>query len=135
MHALIARGKVTARGGHGLKLHALGSCQFHLSADAVAVATVANQLQNQPVVSCRRLVVQNVRRTVVRGNHCVRAAVVVNVAQSHPSPNPRLLENGARVGRNILEFPSCVANQNRWLTVAQIGGGQLHIIHIVSLDD
>src|SRR5579864_6791918 len=87
------------------------------------------------MISPKSLIAQDVHRTVIGGNHRVQATIVVDIAESHAAPYPRLVENAAPGSRNIRKFSFCIANQNGWLTIAQIGSGQSNIVHVVSLGD
>ena len=69
-------GQIAAGSGDSYELRAVGRGELDLRADGVPIASMAGQVEREPMVSGRGLVAQNVRGSVVRGNHGIDAAIV-----------------------------------------------------------
>ena len=80
--------------------------------------------------SAQRVDQQLRRAGVVRHNH-ILVAVIVDVAEGRPPPDLRLLKDGARLARHILEspVPQVAKQQFRLMHRKRFGGpsfGRLH---------
>src|SRR6185503_8702247 len=85
--------------------------------DASGVAPGADQLDTEPVVPIATLVVQQNRRFPVIRNEHVQKAVVVKVADSHPSAGKLSRENRARCSAYILKAVPGVLEHQQWFFV------------------
>src|ERR1035438_5479133 len=92
MHPRVACRHITAGGRQRDPLRTLGSCQLHERANPVPVTPVPGQVKRDPVVRGGRLVEKNVRGSPIRGDHCIDAAVVVDVADRHAASYPCLVK-------------------------------------------
>ena len=84
----------------------------------------------------RCLVAENVRRTAVSGDHCIQPAVVVQIADSHPTTDPLLFEHIAGLRGHIHEGAVAhVPRQQHRLLIVKLRIVQLDCIQIVALRD
>ena len=135
MRALVTRGKVTAGCCYGHELWPLGRDELHYCADSIPVAFVPHKLQQQPMVLRRRLVVQDVYGPIICCYHSVQAPVIIQIADSHPSRHPCLMENLSRAVGNVDKSLSRISEEQHWFAVSQAWIGQFDGVEIVSLSD
>src|SRR6267378_6923327 len=82
-----------------------------------------------------RFVAENVDGAVVRGDHGIEAAVIINVADGHAAAEPGLLKNGAGVGGDVHELFAGVAKEKHRFAIVKIGIVELDGVEVVALRD
>jgi hypothetical protein len=78
---------------------------------------VANESHQEPVIVRCGLVVQNMHRAVICGDHRVESAVVVQIANRHPARDPQYAENTPRLLRDIHKAMAGIACKQQRLTI------------------
>ena len=85
MNALVARRQVAAGSGNSGELRTGRGDEFDFGADSVAIALVANEFEDEPMILRGSFVVQNVSGAVVGGDDHVDAAVIVDITGGKPA--------------------------------------------------
>src|SRR5882762_2788236 len=117
MYALITRRKIAAGSAYGPHLLQVRRGHSHLRAYRVAIALVANELQNQPVVLRGCLIMQYMDRPVVGNHHRVQTTIVIQVADSQSPSNPWLLERSSGSGGDVCESCAGIAREQHWFAI------------------
>src|ERR1700682_4492510 len=103
MYPLVAGRKVTARGGHGSELAAVGGRELNFRPDCIPIALVSDEFQGQPVVIGRSCVVQNMGLTIVGRHQSIRSPIIVNVTSRQAACDPRVQEGTPPTGGDVVE--------------------------------
>ena len=134
MNAAIAGRKIAAACAHSCILRcARYRDQLDLRSDSIPIALTTSQLQRQPMLCIAALVMKDVGRTVIRCNHDIERAIIIDVAHCQSPRRPLVLENLTRLRRNVHKFLSVVMQKKRWLKIAQMRKGELNRVQHVAL--
>ncbi len=79
--AVVVIGKVATARAHRLDLPQSTGGDAHQSPEGIAIASVANQLQPEPVVTLRSIVSEQNSRLIVAGDQHVHVAVIIEVTE------------------------------------------------------
>ena len=110
----------------------------HLYMDArakcVAMAVCCLELQLDPIRGqLRRIAIQHFRLTVEHGHHDIDVTIVVEIAERRAAPRQVLLEYAATRRRDIRELAVDVADEQRWLNVANRWVHFFNVVEYVTL--
>src|SRR4029077_16727414 len=92
-----------------------------LSADRVAVAAMSDQIQEEPMIPCLRLVMEHVNWPVVRGHDRIQTPIVVQIANGQAARDPRQGKDASGLCRYIYKAVAGVACQKHGFAIMQVG--------------
>jgi hypothetical protein len=79
-----------------------------------------HQKESDPVVVGRGFVVENVRRAAIGADDCIQSAIIIQIADGQPAPDPWLLKDASRLAGDIDKPLACISYQHHRLFVMQL---------------